>query len=120
MGVGRDVEVVADGHDLHGEQRRPVGEIDAGGVALGAAIAVAVLYAAMVVVRLVVHGRRRLQLMAAAMIVMAVVALVAVWVVADVTRGVAEERFERARVAGIDQHGGRAGVSRPDDCAGAS
>jgi hypothetical protein len=54
-----------------------------GGIALGAAIAVAALYVAMIVMRLAVRGRRRLQLMAAAMIVMAVVALVAVWLVAD-------------------------------------
>ena len=53
------------------------------GIAVAGAIAVVVLYAAMVVVRLVVSGRRRLQLLAAAMIVMAVVALIAVWLVAD-------------------------------------
>ncbi len=54
------------------------------GIAAAGAIAVTVLYAAMVIVRLVApSGRLRLRVMAAAMIVMAALALVAVWLVAD-------------------------------------
>lgn len=57
------------------------------GIAIAAALAVAVLYGAMVVARLVTAGRRRLQLMAVTMILMAAVALVAVWLVAQAQTG---------------------------------
>ncbi|MEO5919952.1 MAG: hypothetical protein ABIQ01_02300, partial [Pseudolysinimonas sp.] len=53
------------------------------GVALGAAIAVAALYAGMWLARFVVHpGRRRLGLMAGGMLAMAAVALAATLIVA--------------------------------------
>ncbi len=58
------------------------------GIALGAAIAVAVLYLAMIAVRfLVPSGRRRLGLMSIAMLAIALIALVAAIVVAATSAG---------------------------------
>ena len=57
------------------------------GLALGAAIIVVALYAAMVVVRLVTApGRRRLALLATGMLAIAAVALVAVAIIANSAR----------------------------------
>ncbi len=58
------------------------------GIALGSAVAVAVLYLAMIAVRfLVPSGRRRLGLMSIAMLAIALIALVAAIVVAATSAG---------------------------------